>query len=147
MGDLNELGSGRLLAEGGQTGNTLYDFFIGHELNPRIAGIDLKEFCELTPGLIGWVLLDVCFAFKQYEEYGSISVSMVLVCIFHSIYVLDAVWLEPAILTTMDITTDGFGFMLAFGDLVWVPFTIHSKLDISLPIQPPCRPLASCLLS
>jgi hypothetical protein len=23
----------------------------------------------------------------------------------------------------MDITTDGFGFMLSFGDLVWVPFT------------------------
>jgi protein-S-isoprenylcysteine O-methyltransferase Ste14 len=23
----------------------------------------------------------------------------------------------------MDVTTDGFGFMLAFGDLVWVPFT------------------------
>ena len=22
----------------------------------------------------------------------------------------------------MDITTDGFGFMLAFGDLAWVPF-------------------------
>ena len=28
-----------------------------------------------------------------------------------------------AILTTMDITTDGFGFMLSFGDLAWVPFT------------------------
>lgn len=36
---------------------------------------------------------------------------------------LDALWFEPAILTTMDITTDGFGFMLAFGDLAWVPFT------------------------
>lgn len=23
----------------------------------------------------------------------------------------------------MDITTDGYGFMLAFGNLVWVPFT------------------------
>lgn len=23
----------------------------------------------------------------------------------------------------MDITTDGFGFMLAFGDLIFVPFT------------------------
>lgn len=23
----------------------------------------------------------------------------------------------------MDITTDGFGFMLAIGDLTWVPFT------------------------
>ena len=29
---------------------------------------------------------------------------------------------QEAVLTTMDITHDGFGFMLAFGDLVWVPF-------------------------
>ena len=36
-----------------------------------------------------------------------------------ALYVLDALWFEPAILTTMDITTDGFGFMLAFGDLAW----------------------------
>lgn len=35
----------------------------------------------------------------------------------------DALYFEKAILTTMDITTDGFGFMLAFGDLAWVPFT------------------------
>lgn len=45
------------------------------------------------------------------------------VCAFHLIYVIDALWYEPAILTTMDITTDGFGFMLAFGDIAWVPFT------------------------
>jgi protein-S-isoprenylcysteine O-methyltransferase Ste14 len=37
-------------------------------------------------------------------------------------YVFDALYMEPAILTTMDLTTDGFGFMLSFGDLVWVPF-------------------------
>ena len=29
---------------------------------------------------------------------------------------------QDAILTTMDIVHDGFGFMLVFGDLVWVPF-------------------------
>lgn len=34
-----------------------------------------------------------------------------------------AVPLQEAILTTMDLMHDGFGFMLAFGDLVWVPFT------------------------
>lgn len=45
------------------------------------------------------------------------------VCLFHLIYVMDGLWYEPAILTTMDITTDGFGFMLAFGDIAWVPFT------------------------
>nr|XP_010339204.2 delta(14)-sterol reductase LBR isoform X2 [Saimiri boliviensis boliviensis] len=64
------------------SGNALYDFFIGRELNPRIGTFDLKYFCELRPGLIGW----------------------------------------EAVLTTMDIIHDGFGFMLAFGDLVWVPF-------------------------
>ena len=41
-------------------------------------------------------------------------------------YVWDALYFERAILTTMDITTDGFGFMLAFGDLAWVPFTYRS---------------------
>jgi hypothetical protein len=30
--------------------------------------------------------------------------------------------LKEAILTTMDIVHDGFGLMLAFGDLAWVPF-------------------------
>ncbi|XP_010779836.1 delta(14)-sterol reductase-like [Notothenia coriiceps] len=43
------------LALGGNTGNPLYDFFIGRELNPRIGNFDLKYFCELRPGLIGWV--------------------------------------------------------------------------------------------
>jgi hypothetical protein len=30
--------------------------------------------------------------------------------------------LQEAILTTMDIVHDGFGFMLVLGDLAWVPF-------------------------
>ena len=34
----------------------------------------------------------------------------------------DGDW-QAAIFTTMDITTDGFGFMLSVGDLLWVPFT------------------------
>ena len=84
---------------------------------------DLKVFCELTPGLIGWLLLDLGFAAKQYATTGSVSAAMMMVCAFQGAYVIDALWNEPAILTTMDITTDGFGFMLAFGDLVWVPFT------------------------
>ena len=34
---------------------------------------------------------------------------------------------QSAILTTMDITTDGFGWMLAFGDLAWVPFVYSTQ--------------------
>lgn len=113
----------KMLAKGGDTGNWVYDFFIGRELNPRIGGFDLKVFCELTPGLIGWLLLDLGFAHRQYQLTGTVSPAMGLVCAFQMLYVVDALWFEPAILTTMDVTTDGFGFMLAFGDLVWVPFT------------------------
>lgn len=48
---------------------------------------------------------------------------MILVNILQFIYVADAMWQEPSILTTMDMTTEGFGYMLAFGDLTWLPFT------------------------
>lgn len=42
----------------------------------------------------------------------------------------------------MDIIHDGFGFMLAFGDLVWVPFTyslqafylVNHPHDLSWPL-------------
>lgn len=114
---------GALLARGGNTGNPVYDFFIGRELNPRIGSLDLKEFCELRPGLIGWVVLNMGMAAKQYLNTGAVSGSMILVNLMQGLYVWDALYQERAILTTMDITTDGFGYMLAFGDLSWVPFT------------------------
>ncbi|CAM9900766.1 unnamed protein product [Discosporangium mesarthrocarpum] len=102
--------------------SVMYDFFIGRELNPRIGSLDLKCFCELRPGLIGWAVLNLGMACKQKENLGYISLSMVTVNLFQLLYVWDALFHERSILTTMDITTDGFGFMLAFGDLCWVPF-------------------------
>ena len=117
----------KLLARGGNTGNAIYDFFIGRELNPRIGSFDLKVFCELRPGLIVWVVINFAMALQQYKQYGSVGNGMILVCIFQTIYVADALWSESAILTTMDVTTDGFGFMLAFGDLAWVPFTYTTQ--------------------
>lgn len=152
-----------LLAAHGDSGCAAYDFFMGRELNPRFSfsRFDWKEFCELYPGLIGWVVLDLGCAAKQWSmmskggggggigggggsvvssllsslvstkapasssssPLAAVSASMLLVCLFHAAYVADALWHERAILTTMDITSDGFGFMLAFGDLAWVPFT------------------------
>ena len=53
------------------------------------------------------------------------------------LYVADALYNERAILSTMDITTDGFGFMLAFGDLAWVPFTSLSAGVFFLFVKPP----------
>lgn len=113
-----------LLANGGNSKNHIYDFFMGRELNPRSLNesFDWKEFCELRPGLIGWAILNAAFASVQKQKLGYVSGSMVLVNIFQGLYVWDALYQERAILTTMDITTDGFGFMLVFGDMAWVPF-------------------------
>ena len=73
------------------------------------------------------------------QLHGRVSAAMALVCAFHGLYVADALWHEAAILTTMDITTDGFGFMLAFGDLAWVPFT-YSLQARYLVDYPQARP-------
>lgn len=128
---------GVVLALGGNSGNPLYDFFIGRELNPRILSFDWKVFCELRPGLIGWVIINYCMLVAQYEKHGHVTTSMILVCVFQSWYVLDSLLFEEAILTTMDIVHDGFGFMLAFGDLAWVPFTysLQARYLVDHPID------------
>ncbi|KAJ3022912.1 hypothetical protein HKX48_004956 [Thoreauomyces humboldtii] len=112
-----------LLAAGADTGYPLYDFWMGRELNPRFGDFDFKYFCELRPGLIGWTVLNACLALKQYVTIGTLSDGMILVLLFQGYYVVDSLWNEASILTTMDLTTDGFGMMLCFGDLAWVPFT------------------------
>jgi delta14-sterol reductase len=124
------------------TGNVFRDFFMGTGHNPRLPHdglLDLKFFCEARPGLILWVLIDLSMAWVQHRTYGEVSLAMGLVCAFQAIYVLDYFYNEPAILTTMDIKHENFGFMLAFGDLVWVPMTytlqaawlVHHQRELS----------------
>ncbi len=109
------------------SGSVIHDFWMGTGHNPRVPpgpkGFDLKLFCEARPGLIFWVLLNSSFAYVQYERYGFVSTSMLLVWLFQMLYIVDYFWNEAAILTTMDIKHENFGYMLAFGDLVWVPMT------------------------
>lgn len=110
---------------------------IGRELNPRIGKFDIKFFTELRPGLILWIVLNVCFAINQWVDLGRVTVSMVLVNLFQGWYVVDALWNEKSILTTMDITTDGFGFMLAFGNLCWVPmmYSLQARYLSDFPVD------------
>jgi len=124
------------LAEGGDSGNVVYDFYIGRPLNPRVGSLDLKAMCELRPGLIGWVMINLGMAAKQYQLHKSVSSPMIAVNFFQMLYVWDALYNERAILTTMDITTDGFGFMLSFGDLAWVPFTYSVQARLLVDHDP-----------
>ncbi|XP_010634309.1 delta(14)-sterol reductase TM7SF2 isoform X1 [Fukomys damarensis] len=85
------------LAPGGNSGNTIYDFFLGRELNPRICSFDFKYFCELRPGLIGWVLINLALLVQEAELRGSPSLAMWLVNGFQLLYVGDALWHEPLV--------------------------------------------------
>lgn len=128
---------GRLLAAGGNSGNVIYDFMIGRELNPRIGEFDIKYFIELRPNLIGWLIMDLCMLAKQYLDLGRITNSMILVVAFQALYIVDALYNEQSILTTMDMTTDGFGFMLAFGNLCWVPmvYCLQARYLVAHPVD------------
>jgi delta14-sterol reductase len=130
----------RELARGGHTGNIMYDFFIGRELNPRITlpffgEIDIKVWLEMRPGLTGWILLNCAFVAKQYRTYGYLSDSIVFVAIVQAFYTLDGQYGESGMLVMMDTITDGLGFMLTFGDLIWVPF-LYSMQTRYLSIYP-----------
>lgn len=122
----------RELAAGGTTGNLIYDFYIGRELNPRVTlpffgEIDIKTWCEVCPGLTLWALLDLAFIAQQYRNYGYISDSIVFTAVVQAYYIFSSQYGESSILTMMDITTDGMGFMLTFGDLAWVPFLYSTQ--------------------
>lgn len=139
----------RELAAGGTTGNMLYDWFIGRELNPRVkipffGEVDIKAWMELRPGMLGWILLDCAFIAKQYRLHGVVTDSILIVTITQAVYVFDALYMEPAILTTIDIISDGFGFMLADGDLVWLPFT-YSMQAKYLAVHPKKLGLWKCI--
>ena len=104
------------------SGSKLYDFYMGIEFNPRIGSFDFKLFFNGRPGIIAWTLINISFAFKQYQIYGYVTNSMILVNILQAIYVIDFFWYESWYLKTIDISHDHFGWMLAWGDSVWLPY-------------------------
>lgn len=122
------------------SGRFFYDYFMGTSLNPRIGRFDWKLFCEARPGLILWILLDLSIAAEQLAVHGALTTPMILVCAFQFFYILDYYYHEEAILSTWDIRHERFGWMLAWGDLLWLPFTytlqalylLHHPFELSL---------------
>jgi len=78
----------------GVVGMVIYDFFLGRELNPRMGPFDLKFFCELRPGLIGWIILDLSFVAEVVSKGQFPSAGLLLITAFHTLYVADALYHE-----------------------------------------------------
>ncbi|PRP92106.1 Ergosterol biosynthesis ERG4/ERG24 family protein [Enhygromyxa salina] len=93
----------------------------GIELNPHFLGVDLKIFAY-QPSLIGLGVLNVAFAWAQYEELGHLTPQMLAYQLFWWGYLFTHYWIEDNVLSMWDVIAERFGFMLLWGDLVLVPF-------------------------
>ncbi|XP_069810832.1 delta(14)-sterol reductase LBR [Dendropsophus ebraccatus] len=127
------------LSVAGRSGNFIYTFFMGRELNPHIGRFDLKYFTAVHAALIGWVFINfiMLLAEMKTQKLVSPSPSMIAVNAFQLLYVLHALWNQESMLTSLDIAYDGFGFMLAFGNLVWVPFaySLQAAYLVKHPVE------------
>lgn len=93
----------------------------GLELNPSFLGVDLKIFAY-QPSLIGLGVLNVAFAWAQYEQLGHLTPQMLAYQLFWWAYLFTHYWIEDNVLSMWDVIAERFGFMLLWGDLVLVPF-------------------------
>jgi Delta14-sterol reductase len=99
----------------------LKDAWMGAELNPTFLGVDLKMFMY-QPSLIGVYLIVLAFAYAQHDRHGVITPQMFCMAGFWFAYLFTHYVKEEFMLSTWDITDEKFGFMLVWGDLVYVPF-------------------------
>ncbi|XP_023005820.1 delta(14)-sterol reductase-like [Cucurbita maxima] len=103
------------------TGNFIHDWWFGMQLNPHFLGIDLKFFF-VRAGMMGWLLINLSVLARSVLD-ATLSQSMILYQTFCALYVLDYFVHEEYMTSTWDIIAERLGFMLVFGDLVWIPFT------------------------
>jgi delta14-sterol reductase len=99
----------------------LKELWFGNELNPRWLGVDIKMFMY-QPSLIGVYLVVLSFAYAQHELYGSVTPQMWCWLFFWWAYLFSHYVKEEFMLSTWDVIAENFGFMLVWGDLVYVPF-------------------------
>jgi 7-dehydrocholesterol reductase len=112
--------------------------FMGIELNPRLGKMfDFKLFHNGRPGIVAWTMINISFAAAQYNRFGYVTDSMILVNALQMLYVADFFVHEDWYLKTIDIAHDHFGFYLAWGDSVWLPFmyTLQSQYLSYHPIK------------
>jgi len=106
---------------GGESTGLWRGVFFGRQLNPSWFGVDLKLF-SYRPSLIALALFNVSFAVVQYDTRGELSLGMILYQVFTFVYVLNYFQFEYGMIYTWDIVAERFGWMLAWGDYVLVPF-------------------------
>lgn len=123
--------------DSGSNGNLIIDFFWGTELYPRIFGWDVKQFTNSRFGMMFWQVGLICYAFKQYEDIGVVSSSMIVSVLLQTIYIAKFFWWETGYFCSMDIQHDRAGYYICWGCMMWVPsvYTMHTFFMVKHPVM------------
>lgn len=106
------------------TGDHIYDFFMGAELNPRMFDIlDFKMFFEVRLPWYILLLTTMGMCARQYERYGYISGEASLLLMAHFLYANACSKGEELIPLTWDMYYEKWGFMLIFWNMAGVPLS------------------------
>ena len=87
-------------------------FFEGVELHPQILRCDIKLLTNSRVGMMGWALLLLSYAYKQYQDTGEISDSMGVTVSLQLIYIVKFFSWEQGYTRTSDIIHDKAGFYI-----------------------------------
>lgn len=130
------------------SGSVIKDFFMGTELVPHFAGLKLNFFW-LRPSMMLWILINLSFLAEHIDRYGQVKNSMLLYQVFSGAYVVDYFFLEDYVTSTWDIIAERFGFMLVWGDIVFIPFTfsLQAWYLVDNPIDLTSMEVALCILT
>jgi lamin-B receptor len=105
--------------------NTVYAFFIGREVNPRVFGLlDLKIYTiRLT--LLGCILLNFVYLYASLDwtttpeittlNLKSLNPTLLVLVVIQLIYFLDPLIYESTLLSTFEIQYEGYGYMGGLG--------------------------------
>jgi 7-dehydrocholesterol reductase len=125
-------------------------FFLGRHLVPLVGQMDLKFFWVGRVGMglwfivaFRWFMLMLC----NYVSFSQLFASFVAM-ILTTAYIYDFYSNEHWYTQTIDMIHDRFGFMMAWGSVVWMPF-VYSFVMYQISIQPPTSIAISlfCLIS
>ncbi|KAL9049360.1 MAG: hypothetical protein Q9162_007256 [Coniocarpon cinnabarinum] len=106
------------------TGNLIYDFWTGAELNPRMFGLlDFKMFFEIRLPWFILFLVSLGACARQYEQLGYVSGELGFLLVAHFLYANACCKGEHYIPPTWDMFYEKWGFMLIFWNMAGVPLS------------------------